>query len=670
MLNYHNHRYYVLDDPIVSDGDYDGLMRELRGLEEAHPDIVTPDSPTQRVGAKPAEGFTQVQHTTPMLSLDNAFNFEELQAWHRRIKGLLDDADFDLVCELKIDGLAVNLTYENGLLTQGATRGDGQVGEDVTQNLRAVRSIPIALQGQPPARLEVRGEVYMPLESFRRLNEERAERGEPLYANPRNTGAGSIRQLDPSITASRNMEIWVYSLGSVEGQPGPAGQWEALEWLKSLGFRINPNNRRYHSLEEVYDLYQYWLAERPGLSYEVDGVVIKVDPVALQSTLGVAGREPRWAIAFKFPAQRAVTRLRGIGINVGRTGSLNPYAVLEPVIVSGATVRQASLHNEVDIHRKDVRIGDWVNIERAGDVIPHVVGPLVGRRTGEEKVFYMRTEYSRCPECKSEVVKPETEAMHRCPNTACPAQFFELLKHFVSKGAMDIDGLGEQWCRILIDKRLAGDVADLYFLQKEQLLELERMGELLATKIVDNIQGSKARPLHRLVFALGILHVGSEIADLLVQRYSALDQLANATEEQLTEIPGIGPKIAESVATYFRVSRNRDVIEKLKRRGVKLRQEASEVSAGPKPLQGLTFVVTGTLEAFPRREAENRIKSLGGSVTSSITRKTDYLVAGESPGSKLEAAQRLGTEVLEEAAFLEFLETAATGQGEPVETQG
>ena len=473
--------------------------------------------------------------------------------------------------------------------------------------------------------------------------------------------------MDPNVTASRNMQIWVYSLGGAAGEPAPAGQWEALEWLKSLGFRINPNNRLCHSVDEVYDFYQYWLEERHGLSYEADGVVIKVDPFALQVALGVVGREPRWAIAFKFPAQRAVTRLLDIGINVGRTGSLNPYAVLEPVIVSGATVRQASLHNEVDIHRKDVRIGDWVNIERAGDVIPHVVGPVLDRRSGQETVFNMPTD---CPVCGSEVVKPEAEAMHRCPNTACPAQFFELLKHFVSKGAMDIDGLGEQWCRILIDKGLASDVADLYFMEKEQLQELERMGELLATKIVNNIQGSRERPLHRLVFALGILHVGSEIADLLVQRYADLGQLAGATEEQLTEIPGIGPKIAESVAAYFRVPRNREVIEKLKRRGVKLRQEASGVSAGPQPLQGMTFVVTGTLEAFPRREAENRIKSLGGSVTSSITRKTDYLVAGESPGSKLEAAQRLGTEVLEEAAFLEFLETAATGQGEPVETQG
>ena len=566
-LNYHNHRYYVLDDPVVSDGDYDVLMRELRGLEEAHPELASPDSPTQRVGARPSEGFTQVQHATPMLSLGNAFNLEELQAWHRRIKGLLDDADFDLVCELKIDGLAVNLTYENGLLTQGATRGDGQVGEDVTQNLRTVRSIPIALQGQPPPRLEVRGEVYMPVESFRRLNEERAERGEALYANPRNTGAGSIRQLDPNVTASRNMQIWVYSLGGLEGQTGPAGQSEALEWLKYLGFRINPNNRLCRSLDEVYDYYQYWLEERHGLSYEVDGVVIKVDPFALQSTLGVVGREPRWAIAFKFPAQRAVTRLLNIGINVGRTGSLNPYAVLEPVIVSGATVRQASLHNEEDIRRKDIRKGDLVIVERAGDVIPQVVGPVVERRTGEEKPFQMPTH---CPKCGTPVIKPESEATHRCPNLGCPAQFSELLKHFVSKGAMDIDGLGEQWCDILIKEGLVKTLSDLYYLKKDQLLKLERLGDKLATKITDNIEATKQRSLDRTLFALGIPYIGLEIADLLAQRFPDIDSLAHATEEELMCVPGIGNKLAESVISYFAMPDKREVIERLRQTGVKL----------------------------------------------------------------------------------------------------
>ena len=663
-LHFHNHRYYVLDDPEVSDAAYDTLMRELRSLEEDNPELVTPDSPTQRVGASPAEGFSQAQHAVPMLSLANAFNLEEFQAWYRRTKSLLDDADFDLVCELKIDGLAVNLTYENGFLVQGATRGDGYVGEDVIQNLRTVRSVPIALLGIPPPRLEVRGEVYLPLDSFRRLNEERAKRGEPLYANPRNTGAGSVRQLDPKVTASRNMQIWVYGLGDIGDQARPDDQWEALRWLKTLGFRVNPHSRMCDSLEQAYDFYQSWLEQRHDLPYEVDGVVIKVAPFSYQDALGVVGREPRWAIALKFPAEQAVTQLLDIGINVGRTGSLNPYAVLEPVIVSGATVRQASLHNEEDIHRKDVRIGDWVTIERAGDVIPHVVGPVLDRRTGRELVFHMPAS---CPVCGTDIVKPEEEAMHRCPNASCPVQFFELLKHFVSKGAMDIDGLGEQWCRILIDQGLVRDVADLYYLQKEQLLELDRMGDRLATKIMNNIEDSKTRPLPRLLFALGILHVGSEVADLLAQRYVNLDQLAETTQDQLTEISGIGPKIAESIVAYFGVPHNLQVIEKLRRAGVQLEHKLIVVSPDQQPLLGLTFVVTGTLSALPRREAESKIKALGGGVTSSVTGKTNYLVVGESPGSKLEAAQRLDTPVLDETAFMEFLERAATGKLELVE---
>ena len=663
-LHYHNHRYYVLDNPDVSDAAYDTLMRELRRLEEEYPELVNPDSPTQRVGASPSEGFSQVQHAVPMLSLANAFDLEEFQAWYRRTKGLLDDADFDLVCELKIDGLAVNLTYENGLLAQGATRGDGNVGEDVTQNLRTVRSVPIALMGTPPPRLEVRGEVYLPLESFQRLNEERAELGEPLYANPRNTGAGSIRQLDPKVTAARNMQIWVYSLGEIGDEARPENQWEALQWLKTLGFRINPHSQLCQSPEQAYDFYQSWLEQRHDLPYEVDGVVIKVAPFSFQDALGVVGREPRWAIAFKFPAEQAITQLLDIGINVGRTGSLNPYAVLKPVIVSGATVRQASLHNEEDIHRKDVRIGDWVTIERAGDVIPHVVGPVLDRRTGQERVFHMP---SRCPVCETEIVKPEEEAMHRCPNASCPVQFFELLKHFVSKGAMDIDGLGEQWCRILIDQGLVRDVADLYYLNKEQLLELDRMGDRLATKIINNIEASKARPLPRLLFALGILHVGSEVADLLAQRYANLDLLTETTQEQLTGISGIGPKIAESIVAYFQVPHNLQVIEKLRRADVQLQQKLVVVNPDQQPLLGLTFVVTGTLSSLPRREAESRIKALGGGVTSSVTGKTSYLVVGESPGSKLETAQRLDTPLLDETAFIEFLERVSSGKPELVE---
>ena len=661
-INHHNHRYYVLDDPEVGDAAYDRLMNELRSLEGEHPALVTPDSPTQRVGATPAAGFSQVQHRLPMLSLANAFNQEDLEAWYRRVKGLLDDADFDLICELKIDGLAVSLAYENGSLIQGATRGNGNTGEDVTLNLRTIRSIPITLLPADlpaPPYLEARGEVYFPLEEFQRLNREREALGEPLYANPRNTGAGSVRQLDPKVTASRNLQIWVYALGDTGDQARPEGHWESLEWLSRLGFRVNPNNRRCRTMAEANDYYHEWLEKRHDLPYEIDGVVIKVDPFALQEKLGVVGREPRWAIAYKFPAEQAVSRLLDICINVGRTGSLNPYAILEPVVVSGATVRQASLHNEEDIHRKDIRVGDWVIVERAGDVIPQVVGPIVERRTGQEKVFQMP---ERCPVCGTQVVKPESEAMHRCPNTSCPVQFFELLKHFVSKGAMDIDGLGEQWCNILIGQGLVKDVADLFLLEKDQLLGLDRMGDKLATKILANIEASKSRPLYRILFALGILHVGSEIADLFAQRYASLDDLAAAAEasdgEELTQIPGIGPKIAESVADYFAVSYNRQVIEKLRQAGVKLFHEIQHPDSnrgGSLPLHGKNFVVTGTLSGFTRREAESRIKSMGGSVTSSVTGRTDYLVVGESPGSKLAAANRLGTSVLDEAAFVDLL---------------
>ncbi len=654
-INHHNYRYYVLDDTEISDGEYDRLMVELRRLEENHPSLVTPESPTQRVGASPADGFDQVQHRLPMLSLGNAFNEDDLQAWYRRVKGLLDDADFDLVCELKIDGLAVSLTYQDGVLVQGATRGDGTAGEDVTQNLRTIRTIPMSLLGEPPPYLEVRGEVYLPLEDFRRLNEGRAERGEPLYANPRNTGAGSVRQVDPKVTASRNMHIWVYSLGDIGETVRPNGHWDSLQWLNGLGFRINPENQICNNLQEAVDYYHSWMEKRHDLPYEIDGVVIKVNPFAYQDSLGVVGREPRWAIAFKFPAEQAVTRLLDIGINVGRTGSLNPYAILGPVVVSGVTVRQASLHNEEDINRKDIRIGDWVTVERAGDVIPQVVGPVLDRRTGQEQVFKMP---ANCPVCGTQVVKPESEAMHRCPNTSCPVQFFELLKHFVSKGAMDIDGLGEQWCNILIENSLVKDVAGLYRLDKDELLKLDRMGDKLATKIMTNIEVSKQRPLHRVLFALGIIHVGSEIAELLTQRYASINEMAEATPEELTEIPGIGPKIAESVADYFAVPLNQQVLKDLGEAGVVLHHDIPDIqeAADDLPFSGKSFVVTGTLSGFTRREAEDRIKILGGNVSSAVTRKTDYLVAGGSPGSKVAAAGRLGTEILDEAAFLELMD--------------
>ena len=658
-LNYHNHLYYTLDSPVISDGQYDLLLRELLGIEAEHPELLTADSPTQRVGGEPSAAFSEVEHSRPMLSLGNAFNLDELAAWHKRISGLLDGAAFDMVCELKIDGLAVNLTYENGVLAQGATRGNGTTGEDVTRNLRTIRTIPLSVENAPP-RLEVRGEVYLPVEEFHRLNKEREGREEPLYANPRNTGAGTIRQLDPKVTAARNMQIWVYSLNSAEGMEFLESHWEALEWLKNIGFRINSENRLCRSPEEVQDYYQHWLERRHDLPYEADGVVVKVSPLALQERLGVVGREPRWAIAYKFPAEQATTKLLRIGINVGRTGSLNPYAVLEPVVVSGATVQHASLHNEEDIHRKDIRIGDTVIIERAGDVIPQVVGPVAALRSGNEREFRMP---ERCPECDTPVVKAEDDAMHRCPNLACPAQFFELLKHFVGKNAADIDGLGERWCSILIEQGMVQDVSGLYHLEKDKLLELDRMGDKLASKIITNIEASKNRALPRMLFALGITHVGAEVAELLARNYISIEELSQASEEDLTAIDGIGPKIAASIAAWFQTPDNQAVVWKLRDAGVRLEQDALPVTAtaapsAEAPLGGITFVVTGALSSLSRKDAEERIKELGGKVTSSVTKKTSYVVVGESPGSKAATAQKLGRPALDEAAFLRLLESS------------
>ena len=653
-INNHNYRYYVLDDPEVSDSHYDQLMRDLRWLEEAHPELVTSDSPTQRIGAAPLESFPQAAHASPMLSLANAFDMDDLRAWHRRASNLLEDDSFDMVAELKIDGLAVSLIYEDGSLVRGATRGDGYRGEDVTQNLRAVRAIPLTLMEGAPRMLEARGEVYMPLDAFRRLNEDREARGEPSFANPRNSGAGSIRQLDPRVTASRHLEVFIYQAGMyqagmLQGEEMPDNHWDSLSRFKELGFRINPNNQRCFSLEEVEDYYRTWVEKREDLPYETDGVVVKINPFSCQQALGFVGREPRWAIAYKFPAERAITRLINIGINVGRTGSLNPYAQLEPVNIRGATVKMATLHNEDDIRRKDIRKGDWVWVERAGEVIPQVIGPVAERRIGGEVPFEMPEQ---CPVCGTSVVKSDDEAMHRCPNTSCPAQFFELLKHFVGKGAMDIDGLGERWCFALIEAGLVSNLADLYHLEKEQLLALDRMGDKLATRVMGNLAKSKERPLERIVVALGILHVGSEVATLLTQTYSSLDELSQATQDELTDIPGIGPKIAESIRAYFLVEDNLEVIERLRLAGVVLFQEPKAAPATDLPLSGTSVCVTGTLPTLSRARAEALVREMGGSVTSSVSRNTTYLVLGENPGSKLATAERLGTEILSEEQLL------------------
>ena len=657
QLWFHNERYYNDDAPIISDGQYDELMQELRDLEATHPQLRSASSPTQLIGGSASDRFPQVQHPIPMLSLANAFSREDLEAWRRRVTDLLDGQPFRMVAELKIDGLAVRLVYRDGSLALGATRGNGQTGEDVTRNLREVESIPHTIHGDFPAELEVRGEVYLPLDSFRRMNEERARNGEPLYANPRNTGAGTIRQLDPEVTRSRNMQIWTYSLNDTGAAAMPGSHWEALQRLQSYGFRVNPENRVFDTVDEVCAFYDEMLLRRHDWNYEADGVVVKVDSLTQQNALGSAGREPRWAIAYKFPAERANTRLLDIIINVGRTGSLNPQAILEPVVVSGATVQHASLHNEEDIHRKDIRIGDLVEIERAGDVIPHVLAPVHVPGEARGPMFHMP---EHCPECDTPVVKADGDAMHRCPNSACPAQFFESLKHFVSRSAMDIDGLGERWCRILIDRGLVSNVSHVYGLKPEQLTELDRMGEKLATRILNNVEASKKRPLARILFALGILHVGAEVAELLAARYASVDEIGAATVDELTEIEGIGPRIAESIVNYFATASNQETLAGLRYAGVQLWQELAPVDESAQPWKGQTFVITGALSTMTRREAEGRVKALGGSTTSSVSRKTNRLVAGESAGSKLANAERLGVPILDEPAFLALLEDPAS----------
>ncbi|RLC95369.1 MAG: DNA ligase (NAD(+)) LigA [Chloroflexi bacterium] len=651
LINYHNYRYYVLDSPEISDAEYDQLMLELKHLEAHHPQLITPDSPTQRVGAAPLEAFGVVEHRLPLLSLGNVFSGDELFAWHRRVSNLAGEEGLDFVCEIKLDGLAVALTYENGSLVIGATRGDGYRGEDVTLNLRTVRSIPLSVPRNAPPRFEVRGEVYLSRAGFKRLNEQRAREGLSLFANPRNAAAGSLRQLDPRVTAQRPLDIYIYALGYAEGAAVPDTHWERLEYLRSIGFKVNPHNRLCRTIGEVQDYYREWAERRESLPYDADGVVVKVNSIEMQSRLGTVGHEPRWAIAYKFPATQGTTVLKQILVNVGRTGSLNPYAVLEPVSVGGVTIKQAALHNEEDIRRKDIRIGDTVIVQRAGEVIPEIVGPVVSKRTGNEQVFSMP---SHCPVCGAEVIKPADEAMHRCPNSACPAQAFEKLKHFVSRGAMDIDGIGEKLCAALMETGLVNDIADLYYLSREQLAGLERMGDKSASNVIQSIERSKSRPVSRLIFALGIPHVGSETADLLASRFHSLDRLAQATEEELLSIPSIGPKIAQSIVAFFRQEGNQRIIRKLRQAGVRL---AEEVPAEPTelPLAGLEFVLTGRLESFTRQEAEERIKALGGSVGSSVTRKTSYVVVGKEPGSKLDKAASLGIRQLTEQQFLEML---------------
>ena len=658
-INRHNYLYHVMDSPEVSDAEYDRLMRDLKQIEERYPSLITPDSPTQRVGAAPVEAFGIVEHPNPLLSLGNAFSKDELLVWYNRTYKLTG-RPFKLVCEHKMDGLAVALTYHNGQFITGATRGDGFRGEDVTRNIRTIRSVPLSVSKDAPPRFEVRGEVFLPKAGFHRMNQERAAEGLPLFANPRNAAAGSLRQLDPRMTAKRPLDIYIYALGYAEGKAAPSSHWETLAYLKELGFKINPNNRLVTDIEEAEEYYHVWAAKRESLHYEADGIVVKIDSVDLQLRLGDIGHEPRWAIAYKFPALQGTTRLRDIGISVGRTGTLNPFAILEPVTVGGVTIKQAALHNEDDIRRKDIRIGDWVIIQRAGDVIPEVVGPIISKRTGQEKEFSLLDTLKKneightvCPVCTAEVFKPEGEVMYYCPNAACPAQIQQRIGHFASRGAMDIRGIGEKQSIMLLKEGLVKDAADLYSLTVEQLAGLERMGEKSAENIINSINNSKKRPLARLIFGLGIRHIGEEMAEILAQEFHSIGALANASRERLMSIPSVGPKIADSVTAFFSQEENRTIIEKLRKAEVKLEEEAANQEE--LPLAGLEFVITGRLESFSRQEAEARIKTLGGTASSNVTRNTGYLVIGSDPGSKLTRARELGTRQLTEEELIQML---------------
>jgi len=651
QLNYHNYRYYVLDDPEVSDADYDRLISELRDIEREFPELITPDSPTQRVGAAPVEAFGVVEHRLPLLSLSNAFSDEELQAWHRRATERLDRETFAITTEPKIDGLAVALVYEEGKFVQGATRGDGRRGENITANLRTLKTIPLSLAGSPPGRFEVRGEVYMTKSGFAAMNVERAERGEPLYANPRNSAAGSVRQLDPRITASRPLSIFIYQLGWCEG-PRPSSHLEILAWLNEMGFRTNPEARRHGALAEAAERIRWWGDQRERLDYDIDGVVLKIDDTREWDVLGVVGREPRWATAFKFPPQQQTTKLLRIEVNVGRTGVLTPFAVLQTVVVGGANVSMATLHNEQDIHRKDIRVGDTVIVQRAGEVIPQVVAPVVSLRTGSEEPFIMP---SLCPSCGEPVGREGDEVAIYCVNNACPAQQVRLLEHFASRGGMDIEGLGERMAYTLFQQGLVRNAADLYNLTVAQLAALERMGPKSAENLVAGIEASKQRPLPNVIFALGIRHVGFETARLLAAHEGSLDGLLAATAEELQEVEGIGPVVAESIAHWVSREENREIVGRLMEAGVRPVVEAAAAAPGSHLLTGLTIVVTGRLETMSRNEAEDRVRTLGGKVGSAISKSTSALVVGAEAGSKLAKAEQLGVRTIDEETFARLL---------------
>jgi len=648
-IRHHAHRYYVLDAPEISDAQYDALLRELLELEAAHPGLVTPDSPTQRVGAPPSTAFAPVIHRERMFSLDNVTTTEELTAWEQRMGRGLGGLPTGYSCELKIDGLAVCLTYENGQFTLGATRGDGTTGEDITANLRTVESIPLRLLGDAvPSYLEVRGEVYMPLRAFEELNRRQGEVGGRLFANPRNAAAGSLRQKDPRMTAERDLSIWIYQLGRIEGVGQPASHHAAMEYLRTLGFRINPASRRVDDLAGVQAYVAQAQRDRHTLAYQTDGVVIKADTFAEQAELGFTAKAPRWAVAYKFPPEEQVTRLLSIEINIGRTGAATPYAVLEPVFVGGATVSMATLHNADEIRRKDVRKGDHVIVRRAGDVIPEIVGPVPSRRTGEEVPWVMP---ERCPFCASAIVRSEGEKVARCSGGfTCPSRVREYLAHFAGRGAMDIDGLGYKTIDLLLREKLIRSPADIFFLKPEAFASFEGWGTTSVGNLMAAIERARDRPVHRLLVALGIRHVGATGARVLAMRYRSLTKILDAREDELAGVDGIGPVIAASLCEWAADPDNRALVRRLGEGGVRL-ADPEPVGAAPELLAGLTLVITGTLKDFSRDGAKNAVLERGGKVASSVSKKTSALIAGEAAGSKLQKAQELGVRVLDEAAF-------------------
>ncbi len=661
QVRYHAHRYHVLDDPVISDDAYDALYRELQELEAAHPELITPDSPTQRVGGELREEFASVEHPVPMLSLSNAFNPDELLAWRDRFLRLLpqDTPEPAYVVEPKFDGLTVVLHYVNGSFTLGATRGDGIRGEDITLNLRTVKALPLRIPVAgaeasglaAPARLVVRGEAYMPIDAFEAFNQAQQAAGLKTYANPRNTAAGSLRVLDSSITASRPLSLFCYQVVVMEGGPDLASQWEALAYLRRLGFPVSERNRRFTDFPELVDFAVGWEKVRDTLNFEADGLVIKIDDFATQDRLGAVGNAPRWAVAYKYPSPEAATRLKRIVVNVGRTGSLTPGAELEPVRIGGVTVSNATLHNADYVAERDIREGDMVVVKRAGEVIPQVLRPVLEMRPPDSRPWKMP---DRCPVCGEPVERPEGEVAYYCVNAACPAQLVRSVEHFVSRGAMDIEGFGIRQAAMFVSNGFLRDVADIYYLTADQLMPLEGFAEKKVSNLLDAIEASKERSPSRLLTALGIQGIGSTVAQVLMDHFGSLDALAAASREEMEQIPGIGPKLADSVADWFARKTNRRVVEKLKAAGVRMVQE-QVVAAGPQPLDGLTFVITGTLPTLSREQAKALIEANGGRVTGSVSGKTGYLLAGERPGSKLSKAEKLGVKVLDEAALREMI---------------